>query len=124
MLPTWPAINYKPQLGSFQQSQLANPGLRTEMNAGTTRQRRKFTMRIAVQKVVIWLKASELATFVTFYETTLGDGTARFTMPVWNGAAFVTRTVALNATDGVSYAPVSTVAQLTAVGMTLQVENL
>ena len=121
-LPAWPAIKYAPLRDSFQQSQVTNPAIRTDMNSGTTRQRRKYTMRIAIQKFTIRFCNTDIATFNTFYETTLGDGCARFTMSVWNGSVFVTRNVAFKADTPPTYG----VSGLTHqdVSMTLLVENL
>jgi hypothetical protein len=39
------------------------------------------------------MTTAQHASFDTFVRTTLSNGTARFTMPVWLGAGYVTKTV-------------------------------
>jgi hypothetical protein len=97
-LPDWPAtVAYAVQQGSWKVQQRHNPNLRTEMNAGTTRRRRKYTLRVAKMTFDIVMNAAQRALFEEFYDDDLGDGAARFTMPVWDGDAYVTRTCTFNA---------------------------
>ena len=120
-IPSWPdGLPYASQVGDYAMSQLANPPLRSDMNSGTTRQRRKYTMRIAIQKLGIVMSADETQVFHAFHADTLGDGAARFTMPVWNGSAYVNRTVAIK--DGPSETQFA-VGQ-NKIALTLMIENL
>lgn len=91
-LPVWPAgVPVRPIEGSFQVAETAPAPLTTDMNAGTTRSRRKYTLRVAKLGFSLFLTNAEAALLQTFHETTLGDGAARFTLSLpWRGA-FVTR---------------------------------
>lgn len=92
-LPGWPTIvPYASQTDDLAISQFAEPPLATEMNAGTIRQRRKYTLRISEVTVALVMSRPQFQAFRTFHAG-LGDGAARFTMPVWNGTEYVTRTV-------------------------------
>lgn len=122
-IPSWPAIPYASDNESFQQPQLTNPGLRTDMNAGTTRQRRKYTLQVTTQQIALVLTAAEWSTFCDFYEDDLGEGSARFTMPVWNGSEFVTCTVAIKTDVPVSMLPMEQTGRRR-VGFTVLVENI
>ena len=93
-LPAWPSeCNSWALLGSWQVAQMDNAPLTSDMNAGTTRSRRKYTMRITPMSFTLVFPDSELSAFKTFHAETLSAGSARFTMPVWDGTAYVERTV-------------------------------
>jgi hypothetical protein len=92
-LPAWPAIPYSPQVGTYQVERTAEAPISTEMNAGTTRRRRKFTLRIASVSMTLLMTNEEAETFREFHEDTLSDGAARFTMPVHFAGVFRTQTV-------------------------------
>ncbi len=64
------------------------------MNAGTTRQRRTSTIRNGVQKLAIEMSPDQVAAFDAFHAS-LGDGAARFTMPIWDGVDYEPKTVAI-----------------------------
>lgn len=97
-LAAWPgAVGYAAQQGSWRVQQRHVPNIVTQMNSGTTRRRRKYTLRVARIQFDIVMNATELAAFNTFYDSTLGDGAERFTMNVWNGAAYVSRTCCFEA---------------------------
>lgn len=46
---------------------------------------------------------SEVATFKTWYGTTIGGGTGRFNMSVWTGAAFETKVCQFNLSSPIQY---------------------
>ncbi|WP_131193724.1 hypothetical protein [Lichenihabitans psoromatis] len=119
-IPTWPTdVPYTPMTSGLTITQLANPLLSTDMNAGTTRQRRKYTLRIAEMKLVIRMTPAQFASFHAFHQA-IGDGAARFTMPVWNGSGYVTRTVQIK--DQPDMSPLAFRAR--SVGFSLRIENL
>lgn len=92
-IPAWPVgLPYSPLVGTLQISRTAEAPVSSDMNSGTTRRRRKYSLRIAPMTFQIMLTNSQAATFKTFHETTLGDGAARFTLPIWFAGAFATKT--------------------------------
>lgn len=95
--PAWPAaVNHAPLQGSWKIAQKAAQPLESDMNSGATRRRNKFTLRIALVSFVLVMRADEVAAFDAFWRDVLGNGAARFDMPVWDGAAFVTRACAFH----------------------------
>lgn len=95
-IPVWPAwLPYASSYAGFSVEQAASPALRTEMNAGTSLQRRTSTLRITVMKVAIEMTGAQEGDFDAFHAA-LGDGAARFNMPVWNGSAYVSRNVQID----------------------------
>lgn len=93
-VPAWPeSLNTWAIRNSWSISQLDNPPLVSEMNAGNTRQRRKFTMRISMITFQMVFTSAELPDFRTFYDVTLSSGASKFTMPVWDGTAYVSRSM-------------------------------
>lgn len=89
---TWPVgLPYQAQK-DWALERIHLPALRSEMNAGTERVRRKYSVRLAVAQFSIWLTAAQCKTLQAFVEDTLNDGAKRFNMPVWNFNEYVTRT--------------------------------
>ncbi len=122
-LPAWPSnVNYKPSRDSWQCQQDAHAPLASEMNAGTTRRRNKYTLRIAKMSFDVEMNATELAAFWTFFRATLGNGAARFTMLVWDGSAYVSRTVAFQ--KGFTPARRMIAVNIASVSFALDVESL
>lgn len=119
-IPSWPAgVPYETTATGYALPQLAGAPLMTEMNAGTVRQRRKYTLPVAEMKLSIRMTAAEFQLFRAFHAS-IGNGAARFTMPVWNGSAYVTRTAQIK-----DQPDMSTFAFRTReVAMSLRVENL
>ena len=97
-LPVWPsAVPCNHIDGSMQVGATTGAPIASEMNAGTTRRRRKFTLRMAPVSFDLLVTNAQAATLQTFHETTLGDGSARFTLSfIWRGA-LVTRTAVFTA---------------------------
>lgn len=121
-IPAWPSINYKALSGTWQLTGDAIAPLASEMNSGTTRRRNKYTLRVSEMTFKLVMTAAEVATFRTFVTTTLGNGAARFTMPVWDGTAYVNRTVSFAKGSMPTYDTFSY--QMSGVGLKLEVESL
>jgi len=66
--------------------------LMTSMEGGNIRQRPRPGDNVGTITQAVWIKASEHDAFVAWVKTTLNDGTARFTMNVWLGNGYVSRT--------------------------------
>jgi len=94
-IPAWPSVNYAPLAGSWSCADINGP-LKSDMNAGATRQRNKYTLQISVVQFDVVMTAAEVAAFRAWYQTTLGNGAARFSMQVWNGSAYVSRSCAFH----------------------------
>lgn len=93
-IPAWPTdLPSCPIMDSLRINQTADGPIRTDMNAGTTRARRRVSLRIAQMSLSLRMTSAQVTTFKTFHEQTLGDGAARFTMPVLFVGGKVTRTV-------------------------------
>jgi len=65
----------------------------TDMDGGNKRLRTRPGDKVAIRQFDILFTNAEFATFQTYVKTTLGNGCARFVMPVWNGASYDTLTV-------------------------------
>ncbi|MGA0595394.1 hypothetical protein [Enterovirga sp. CN4-39] len=124
--PVWPsAVPYETKRSSFAIEKLGGGNIKTPMQSGRTRMRRASTLRITLMRWGRELKTAEMAAFRTFVLTTLGDGTASFTMPVWQAGSnsYVTRTVRIkDGAEGISER--ETRPGRTEVSMVLEVENL
>ncbi|MGJ5000579.1 hypothetical protein ACQR10_04595 [Bradyrhizobium sp. HKCCYLRH2060] len=91
-LPVWPIATYAPQQDSFQPIQRMRDPLATDMEGGNTRQRKRPGDNVGTLTQTIWMTMAEHDTFVDWVKTTLGNGTGRFTMNVWLGSGFVSKT--------------------------------
>lgn len=67
--------------------------LETDMEGGNKRLRSRPGDNVQRLQFEILFTYAQLATFKTFVLTTLGNGTSRFDMSVWTGAAYETKTV-------------------------------
>ena len=63
--------------------------VRTDMDAGPARQRRRYTATPSHIPAAWLLSVAQMATFKTFYETTLNFGTDWFTLAINAGAGSV-----------------------------------
>lgn len=76
----WPAAFYSRILkGSFTETPPQNV-LRTQMDAGPAKLRRRSTSAVRPMSVTLFLTKAQVATFDTFYVTTLSSGAALFNM--------------------------------------------
>ncbi|MGJ4893782.1 hypothetical protein ACQR2B_06580 [Bradyrhizobium oligotrophicum] len=91
-LPAWPIATYAPQQDSFQPIQRMRDPLATDMEGGNTRQRKRPGDNVGTLTQTVWMTMAEHDTFVDWVKMTLGNGTGRFTMNVWLGSAFVSKT--------------------------------
>lgn len=79
--PTWPATLPQFVLREGYDEQLANNKIETQMDAGLPKQRRRFTQREDQISVSWRMDRTQRDTFLTFYRSTLSDGTLAFDMP-------------------------------------------
>jgi hypothetical protein len=124
MAISWPTtVPYKSDEG-YAMAALGLPPISSEMQNGRRRQRPRSTMRITTIKWSRNLEPAELGAFRTFVHDTLGQGCARFTMPVWNAPTqtFVDRVCII--VGGESGITEEDRVAWTLVTMTLEVENL
>lgn len=122
-LPTWPISTYAPDMSSFQQIQRSLDPLATDMEGGNTRQRPRPGDNVGSLTQTIFLSLADHDTVVAWIKGTLNNGTARFTMMVWLGSSFVSKTVQfIKPGTTLLYAYVST--DVVALTMTLRVYDL
>jgi len=76
--PVWPAGLPQDVLTDGFGEQLAEVVLRTQMDAGPAKMRRRFTAGVRVFNVATSLTRTEAATFETFFGTTLLGGALAF----------------------------------------------
>lgn len=101
--PTWPESTLPLiDINKFAYKSAENNMVRTDMEAGPARQRRRFTTGPKMSEVTWLFTAAQLALFETFFDTTLSGGSAWFTMKVPIGGVNSLRTVRF--TEGYSAA--------------------
>lgn len=122
-LPTWPIATYAPQQDSFSPIQRALDPITTEFEGGNTRDRSRPGDNVGKIGQTIWITMAEHDIVVPWVKTTINRGTARFTMPVWLGSSFVTKTVKfIKPGTQITYGYIST--DVTAMGMALWVFDI
>jgi hypothetical protein len=122
-LPTWPISTYAPQQDSFSPIQRALDPLSTDFEGGNTRERSRPGDNIGSLTQTIWMTMAEHNTFVTWVKSTLNNGTARFTVMVWLGSSFVSKTCQfIKPGSNLTYGYIST--DVVAVTMTLRVYDV
>lgn len=92
-MPTWPSTLPEPLLEPYAITPNDN-AIRTDFEQGNSRARRRATAnreRIAVE--FLFETAAQMATFRTFWRTTLSDGVAWFDLPIDLGSGTVTLSV-------------------------------
>lgn len=96
--PVWPVtVPYESSPDRWSIKPVRAP-LKTEMEAGNVRIRRRPGDNLKVMRWGRILTTAEFEAFTTFIEDTIYGGTARFTMPVsLNGATYVDRIVQIDA---------------------------
>jgi len=78
MAETWPpGLQQFLQTGEFGQSQ-QNTNIRTNVETGPIKQRRRFTQPMTDMKCMIWVPHADYAIFLDFYNITLQNGTLEF----------------------------------------------
>jgi hypothetical protein len=121
-VPAWPeGVNYAPDLNSVSDLKRILDPIKTDMEGGNTRLRSRPGDNVGSITQTISMTGAQFATFVTWVKTTLGNGTARFSVPVRLGTAFETK-VCQFANGAPTYRPVG--AQKVSVTMTLRVYDV
>jgi hypothetical protein len=93
-LPAWPVdLPYQQRRRDWRIPQPFIGPLETEMEGGNVRQRTRPGSNVATIEWRRRMTTAQHASFDTFVRTTLSNGSARFTMPVWLGGSYVTKTV-------------------------------
>jgi hypothetical protein len=77
-VPAWPATLPQNMLAQGYKGALPNNQLRQPMDVGPAKVRCRGTVAVTPVSGRILVTPTELATLITFYETTLLDGTLRF----------------------------------------------
>lgn len=82
---------YAPDLNSVQPlTRLLDP-IKTDMEGGNTRLRSRPGDNVGQISYAIPMSKAQIDAFNAWVKTTLGNGTARFSMPAWLDNAFVTK---------------------------------
>jgi hypothetical protein len=90
--PSWPVgVKYASLLEGWSEDQLAIAPEESEMDAGNTRQRQRYTENVGIDSVAISMTKAEFELFRTWYNTTLNKGAGRFYMNVYVGTGFVSK---------------------------------
>lgn len=92
MTVAWPSGVPSPALANSLSVVPFRAPLATDMDDGPKRRRRASTKNIATAPFTVRMQNSEFLTFKAWVRDTLVDGTLPFTMPVWTGSAYQTRT--------------------------------
>ena len=92
-LPAWPVATYAPQQESFKPLQRQLDPIVTDMEGGNTRERPRPGDNVGSLTQTIRLVMADHDTVVAWIKGTLNNGTARFTMNVWMGSSYVSKTV-------------------------------
>ena len=80
-MSVWPiALQQKLNRAGFQKN-YGDTRVATEMDVGPDKVRSRYTRGVDSYECEVWLDMSEVATFETFYKTTLGNGTLPFEFP-------------------------------------------
>lgn len=100
----WPAdVPHRPERGNWNVKR-GREALATEMEGGDTRQRRRPGDDVASMQWARGLNATQMAAFEAFIAT-VGEGAARFLMPVsFDGQNYTTRVIQIvGGAGGISY---------------------
>lgn len=76
--PVWPAALPQKALKEGYRETASDNLLESQMDAGPAKIRRRFTTRSRMFQMTIACTASQAATFLSFFETTLKDGSLPF----------------------------------------------
>lgn len=80
-MPAWPAsLPRSPEPGSYDESPLANV-IRTDMEAGIPKQRRRFTAEVISTPIAWKFNSSQLDDFIAFWREVLQSGALEFQGP-------------------------------------------
>lgn len=85
-LAAWPTQLPRPSVDGYAISPMTNV-LRTKMDGGQTRQRKRFSYMPSSVNLKVVLSSAHYAIFEAWYSITINDGTDWFTMKLQNGRA-------------------------------------
>ncbi len=91
-IPTWPAVPTRPRRDDFQPIVPFLKPIYTDMEGGNTRQRSRPGDNVGSLGQTFMMSPAQVEIFKEWVKTTLNNGTSRFTAPIWNGTAYVTKT--------------------------------
>jgi hypothetical protein len=93
-LPAWPNdVPYQQRRRDWRITQPIIGPIETEMDGGNVRQRSRPGSNVATLQWRRRMTTAQHASFDAFVRVTLTNASARFTMPVWLGAGYVSKTV-------------------------------
>ena len=93
-LPAWPPdVPYQQRRGDWRIPHPFIGPIETEMEGGNVRQRSRPGSNVATVEWRRRMTTAQYASFDTFVRSPLSNASARFTMPVWLGSSYVTKTV-------------------------------
>lgn len=120
MTASWPGtVPYKARRGTFALQSGFRAPTKTDLDDGNTRQRRSATKNIASLSFSIKMTGTQFQTLLAWVRDTLIDGTLPFTMNVWTGTAYASRTCNFAA----PYSNSDATAPFVFVGVSLDVED-
>lgn len=91
-VPSWPVgVPYAPDLGSVQPlTRLLDP-IKTEMDGGNVRLRSRPGDNVGQISYSVPMSTAQISNLNSWIKDTIGNGTGRFSMPVWLDNVFVTK---------------------------------
>lgn len=93
-MANWPTgVPYKPLAGSWSMPEPFPAPIETEMEGGNVRKRRRPGDNFARIEFRIAMTREEWDTLFSWMKSDISNGTQRFTMQVWLGSSFVSKTV-------------------------------
>lgn len=120
-LPAWPGVPYAPLRHGWSKQPLLPP-IRTEMEGGNVRQRQRPGDNVAILTQTVRMSLAEFATLEAWVAAAIGQGVGQFTMQVWLGNAFESKTVQFEANgNSFPFAVTAVGPGAVAVAMTLRV---
>jgi hypothetical protein len=96
-LPVWPSSVPNQATNDWKMTSLYVDPIATDMDGGNQRLRSRPGSNVAVVSYpLVPLTAQQWNDLNVFFRTTLGNGASRFTMPVFTGSTYETKTVQLD----------------------------
>jgi hypothetical protein len=89
-MPSWPIADSILLQDGFGLQRMLDP-ISTDMEGGNTRERPRPGDNVATITQTVRMSPADYDVFVAWVKTTLNNGTARFTMDVWLGAALANK---------------------------------
>jgi hypothetical protein len=90
-VPSWPSgIPYESLKDGFGVTPFLEP-VRTEMEQGNVRQRRRPGDNVAIVQQSVPMTKGEYDSLVTWGNDTIGKWTGRFSMQIWLGSSYVSK---------------------------------